>query len=66
MLQTIFGEPVQHPRRMVSAWVGPFADNFLGDYPNPGAAAKAARAAGYRTVHVIYRNGDADALALDA
>lgn len=64
MLKTIFGDPIQHPRRKVRAFVGQFASDFLGDYDSPAKAVAAARKYGYKIVHVIYLNGDSDAIDL--
>lgn len=56
----IDGSPVAYPRRKVTAWVGAFASDFLGDFDSPAKAAQYARERGYRIVHVIYRNGESD------
>lgn len=63
-MQTIFGTPVRYPRRAVSAYVGAFASDYLGDYVTPAAAIRAAQAGGYRLLSVMYRNGEADTIDL--
>lgn len=53
----IWEKPVKYPRRQVRAWVGSFASDCLGDYKTPRAAISAAKRYGYRTLHIIYRDG---------
>lgn len=61
-LKTIFGDPIRHPDAPVRAFVGAFASDFLGDYDAPQDAFNAAQRGGYRTVHVMYDNDEADAI----
>jgi hypothetical protein len=50
-----------HPyATIVNAYVGPFGDDLLGHFPGPAAAVKAARAAGYRFVSIMYMNGNSE------
>lgn len=63
-LKTIFGDPVRWPRRRVIAYTGAFASDYLGDFKSPAQAARLAREYGYKIVHVMYRNGEADAIDL--
>ena len=44
-----------YPRAtLVNAYVGPFADDFLGHFPGPKAAVEAAKNAGYRFVSIMH------------
>lgn len=61
-MRTIFGDPIYHPDQPVSAFVGAFASDFLGDYDTPADAVGAAHAGGYGVVHVMYGDGCADAI----
>ena len=52
-----------HPRAtLVNAYVGPFADDFLGDFPGPQAAVNAAKDAGYHFVSIMYMNGNSETI----